>query len=230
MTREEAIKMLRHCGAEDYCDDGIHGTCKGCNRRIALDMAIEALKREQPDEWCADCKEYDTEKKCCPRFNKVIREAMKRIPHDDGTLEVKVEDATKVGRVLISDDKHRGGLYYPDEDEPQSVSFENDTEIKSCSKDSDLISRADAIEALGEEPPVWCDEEYEIAERDQWRADIEAIKFAPSADRPRGEWVDENGTYYANCSKCGYQMDTHEERGYHNFCPNCGADMRGDTK
>ena len=50
------------------------------------------------------------------------------------------------------------------------------------------------------------------------------------ADRPRGEWIDEDGTYYANCSKCGYQMDTHEERGYHNFCPNCGADMRGDTE
>ena len=56
-------------------------------------------------------------------------------------------------------------------------------------KDGDLISRAEAIEALGEEPPVWCDEEYEIAERDQWRADIEAIESVPSADRPRGEWI-----------------------------------------
>lgn len=67
----------------------------------------------------------------------------------------------------------------------KACTFENDTEIKSCSKDSDLISRADAIEALGEEPPVWCDEDYEIAERDQWRTDIEAIKSVPSADRPR---------------------------------------------
>lgn len=25
------------------------------------------------DEWCHDCKEYDTEKHCCPRFNRVIR-------------------------------------------------------------------------------------------------------------------------------------------------------------
>ena len=51
--------------------------------------------------------------------------------------------------------------------------------------DGDLISRAEAIEALGEEPPVWCDEEYEIAERSQWRADVEAIKSVPSADTPR---------------------------------------------
>ena len=54
MTREEAIKMLRHCGAEDYCDDGIHGTCKGCNRRTALDMAIEALQTDIVR--CEDCK------------------------------------------------------------------------------------------------------------------------------------------------------------------------------
>lgn len=24
-------------------------------------------------EWCTDCKEYDHEKHCCPRWNKVIR-------------------------------------------------------------------------------------------------------------------------------------------------------------
>lgn len=46
-------------------------------------------------------------------------EALECEPSKDGTLEVKVKDATKIGRVLISDDKHRGGLYYPDEDEPQ---------------------------------------------------------------------------------------------------------------
>ena len=43
MTREEAIEMLRHCEVEDQCYDGIHGTCKGCNRRTALDMAVEVL-------------------------------------------------------------------------------------------------------------------------------------------------------------------------------------------
>ena len=38
---------------------------------------IDALPSAQPeyrlDEWCTDCKEYDTEKHCCPRFNQVIR-------------------------------------------------------------------------------------------------------------------------------------------------------------
>lgn len=28
------------------------------------------------NEWCTGCKEYDTEKHCCPRFNQVIRRTM----------------------------------------------------------------------------------------------------------------------------------------------------------
>lgn len=51
MTREEAIDMLRHCEAERHCYDGIHGTCKGCNKRIALDMAIEALSADAVQGW-----------------------------------------------------------------------------------------------------------------------------------------------------------------------------------
>lgn len=208
LTREEAIKVLSSYDVNgDWAD--VDGKPYNAEEQAeAFDMAIEALEGVCFDEWCTDCKEYDTEKKCCPRFNRVIREAMKRIPHEDGTLEVKVEDATKIGRVLISDDKHRGGLYYPDEDEPQG----------------DLISRADAIEALGEEPPVWYDGEDEIAERDQWRADIEAIKSVPSADRPRGEWIaeEEYGDLWT-CDQCGFANEHND-----NFCPNCGADMRSE--
>lgn len=29
------------------------------------------------DEWCTDCKEYNKEKHCCPRWNRVIRETLK---------------------------------------------------------------------------------------------------------------------------------------------------------
>lgn len=40
-------------------------------------VADEIMPSAQPeyrlDEWCTDCKEYDTEKHCCPRFNQVIR-------------------------------------------------------------------------------------------------------------------------------------------------------------
>ena len=44
-----------------------------------IETIMDALKREQPDEWCYECKEYDTEKKCCPRFNRVIRGTMNDI-------------------------------------------------------------------------------------------------------------------------------------------------------
>ena len=34
------------------------------------------LKGYELDEWCTDCKEYDQERHCCPRFNRVIRTAI----------------------------------------------------------------------------------------------------------------------------------------------------------
>ena len=59
----------------------------------------------------------------------------------------------------------------------------------------------------------------------------QAISELESDTRPQGEWIDvKDIPYLANCSNCGYQMDTHEEHGYFNYCPYCGADMRGNTK
>lgn len=50
---------------------------------------------------------------------------------------------------------------------------------------NDLISRQAALTALGEEPPVWYDGEDEIAERNQWRRDVAAIKALPPAQPER---------------------------------------------
>lgn len=49
---------------------------------VEIDVILKRLKglpSAQPDlnEWCTDCKEYDKEKHHCPRFNRVIREALK---------------------------------------------------------------------------------------------------------------------------------------------------------
>ena len=44
-------------------------------------------------------------------------------------------------------------------------------------------------------------------------------------DRPRGEWIDHGYSFYI-CNKCG--MGNNNVGGCKtNFCPNCGADMRG---
>ena len=53
MKRVEAIKILQHCEAENYCHHYIvTGRCYGCNRREALDMSIEALSADRPmGEW-----------------------------------------------------------------------------------------------------------------------------------------------------------------------------------
>jgi hypothetical protein len=51
---------------------------------------------------------------------------------------------------------------------------------------SDLIDRQAAIDALGEEPLVWYDGEDELAERNQWRRDVDAIKAVPPA-QPESE-------------------------------------------
>jgi hypothetical protein len=32
-----------------------------------------------PDEWCHDCSEYNQDKHCCPRFNKVMRNTVEEI-------------------------------------------------------------------------------------------------------------------------------------------------------
>lgn len=42
------------------------------------EKSIGKVPSAQPeiDEWCTDCREYDHEKHCCPRYNRVIREAL----------------------------------------------------------------------------------------------------------------------------------------------------------
>lgn len=90
------------------------------------------------------------------------------------------------------------------------VSFENDTEIKSCSKDSDLISRDDAIKCV----------------RWGWSVDnvINAISALPSAE---AEWIDiDNYHRTAICSHCR-KVTMFEKWGErtkpYDYCPNCGA-------
>ena len=33
-------------------------------------------------EWCTDCKEYDQEKHCCPRWNKVIKNTLVEVERE----------------------------------------------------------------------------------------------------------------------------------------------------
>ena len=71
---------------------------------------------------------------------------------------------------------------------------------------SDLISRADAI--------------CEVLVNDGIDNIVDRINALPSADRPQGEWIEDEqfGTFI--CTNCG----AHGAYSY-NYCPNCGARM-----
>lgn len=80
---------------------------------------------------------------------------------------------------------------------------------------NDLIRRRDAIGACA----------YETIECYEAR---KAIRALPSADRPQGEWRGEHKMpdmpryEWYRCSECNFLSQS-----VVNFCPNCGADMRG---
>lgn len=81
---------------------------------------------------------------------------------------------------------------------------------------SNLISRDDAVKAIMSEP-------MNEPKYPAWFAD--KIKSLPSADRPKGQWeyCEHAGISDVwKCNQCGEWMF-----GKTNFCPFCGADMRG---
>lgn len=52
---------------------------------------------------------------------------------------------------------------------------------------------------------------------------IDLRKFKEENTRPQGKWNIEHD--WVHCSSCG-----HEQNYPSNFCPNCGADMKGGAK
>lgn len=129
--------------------------------------------------------------------------------------------------------------------EPSKSTEQNVADVPS----GDLISRADAVKAmrklLGDDFGKRAEIELNCltgyvpsAEKKEGEyADEIARRIATiieneqdmrvileSADRPKGEWI-KNDDF--TCSECGYRMIVGD--GAYNFCPNCGADMRGDV-
>ena len=90
---------------------------------------------------------------------------------------------------------------------------------------SDLIKREDAIKAM-EQRYKDILRIFKRKVKDGEKAIvldmIGCIKSLPSADRPQGEWIDDGFAH--RCSICGKQGVGIE---YYNYCPNCGARMKG---
>ena len=99
----------------------------------------------------------------------------------------------------------------------------------------DVVSRRKALLGIGK-MFVHCEDDSTKKEANEALADAyEFIRFMPSVQpiRPKGELIEldecSNSGYY--CSNCHKKVVT---EGWSNtvkmiyFCPNCGADMRGD--
>lgn len=81
-------------------------------------------------------------------------------------------------------------------------------------ENDELISRREAINALGAEPEVWInDDDYAMGANNQWHYDVNALKAVPSAE-PEQRWIpcserlpEEEGRYLVTCSKIEWVVD-----------------------
>lgn len=89
ISRQDAIRLVHSVLYEMMVDAAATEIEKPMSKEDKLLLKVNravctALKDlpsaepvRKPDEWCTDCKEYDHEKNCCPRFNRVIKSALK---------------------------------------------------------------------------------------------------------------------------------------------------------
>ena len=115
------------------------------------------------------------------------------------------------------------------------------TMIYVSDKEADALGMA--IEALQEETIPLSVADKIGEEREQLQEKVAELQ-EKIADRPHGEWIFEETDEYKRtyCSVCGvaalfvcvsddhYGRRSHGEVRKTKFCPNCGADMRGENK
>ena len=105
----------------------------------------------------------------------------------------------------------------------------------------ETIYKEDAIKAFDTEPFIVGDAKAAINTYSYLRNVIRKIKNLPPAEpQKKGKWERHN-TYYGDdtsgfvdpdwrCSECGKRANVNEWFMYDltDYCPNCGADMRGE--
>ncbi len=91
---------------------------------------------------------------------------------------------------------------------------------KVCMKDKNLIGD---VFVMGH--PMFFDNDklYEKY-KERERQGFPCKDYMPSAEPKKGKWIDARFPF-SKCSNCEYYFDT--VTNFKNFCPNCGADMRG---
>ena len=91
----------------------------------------------------------------------------------------------------------------------------------------DLIKRSDAIKAVSKVDDYGDGIGFEV--RSHCLVELELV---PSADRPQGEWI--GYEVPSECSVCGHHWDEYvfgqdiwHDGSVPNYCPHCGAKMKG---
>lgn len=78
VSRQAVYNVLDKMPIRGFKKDGetIHGLISLSQVNSAI-INLPSVQPEPLDEWCTDCKEYDHERHCCPRWNRVIRQTLK---------------------------------------------------------------------------------------------------------------------------------------------------------
>lgn len=78
----------------------MHELCRIHNtEKLHIDAIVQALEEMNDadpdyrmDEFCTQCKEYDQQKHCCPRFNHVIRTTLEEVIQAQKTAHDRYDD------------------------------------------------------------------------------------------------------------------------------------------
>lgn len=110
--------------------------------------------------------------------------------------------------------------------------YGDDCDGDKMAEHTDLISRADAIEAIMKHHDGGLNQiNYGLTLA---KNELQAL---PSADAKQGEWIEKyngngwNDFWDYTCSNCGKKYERADAVLYHaNYCPNCGARMKGGAE
>lgn len=83
ISRAEAIKCLE-CDFDITGKENMKTVVNYINSAHDKIVNLPSVTPQEPQtfKWCTDCKEYDQEKHCCPRWSKVIRDTVEEMKQE----------------------------------------------------------------------------------------------------------------------------------------------------
>lgn len=217
MKTERAIELLNRISDSQF--DGQHGD----ERREALDMAIRALEQNLVQE-SGDLVQ-DLVKDCISR-QQAIDALDKHIDTFDA-IDTNYLCGLRTAMSILKEMPSAQPVNYG------STKSDSSSQLK---LNNDLISRQAVIDTVSK----WFYDVFGITESDGTATIFKRLRDLPSArtERKKGKWILSDDREWKTCSECGAEVDVSMGTGVYVgvdavdelcFCPNCGADMRGES-